>query len=270
MVGDVVCDELLKASVLIPFTGRIVGDKHKSMHIEEHYIAPQGMSSVCKYFLDSVKASVHFKYRLKTIDVDSIAKKVVCRTECGMEESFDGVVLTLPVPQLLQLDGNLHSMLDTVTLSTVSYSSRFALALFYSADTAVDHNWTAQYCEHPVVRFLCWDHLKKGAVDPRPVLLVHSSVAFGVEHASSAEELVTGLLLKGVTELLPSLPQPLHSRLQKWRYSQVINKFPGSNDMLVVSHDPLVMVTGDSFSGSNFVNCLRAAKTTAHFIVKHY
>ena len=266
--------ELLDASILTPFRGIIEGSKHS--HDDKHYVAPKGMSSICRHFLDHSKASVHFKRCLKSVSIDN--GQVLCRAESGVEEIFDGLILTLPAPQLLQLQGNLllsRTATDIVSdLSTVQYSSRYALGLFYNAETVqsspgiFDSPWSAKYCDHSVVRYMCWDNLKRGVETSGATLLVHTSVPFGIEQLDTNKDQVKDQLLELVGEMIPGLPRPSHSYLLRWRYSQVRDKFPGSHDFVVMSQDPLVVATGDSFSGSNFDNCLRAAMHTSEFIAQ--
>ncbi len=273
-VKNDVYKELLDASILTPFQGMIEGSKHS--HNDKHYVAPKGMSSICRHFLDHSKASVQFKRCLKSVSING--GRVLCAAESGIEEIFDGLILTLPAPQLLQLQGNLLSSraaTDIVSnLSSVKYSSRYALGLFYNAETVhsspgmFDSPWSAKYCDHPVIRYMSWDQLKRGAETPGATLLVHTSVPFGIKQLNTDKDQVKGQLLEMVGEMMPGLPQSSHSYLLRWRYSQVQDKFPGLHDFVVMSQDPLVVATGDSFSGSNFENCLRAAMHTSEFIAQ--
>lgn len=268
--------ELIDGSILTPFHGSIEGSHHCDG--DKHYVATKGMSSVCRHFLSSSKANVEFKHCLKYVCIDG--KDIVCKTESGLEErSFDGLVLTLPAPQLLQLQGNLLSKTtsDIVDkLSSVKYSSRYALGLFYDAETVrispavFNTPWSAKYCDHPVIRYLCWDHLKRGMSSPGATLLAHTSVPFGIEQLSTDKEEVKTLLQEVVKKMVLGLPPPTHSYVLRWRYSQVQDTFPGSHDFVVLSHDPLVVATGDSFSGSNFENCFRAATNISEFITQEF
>ena len=56
-------------------------------------------------------------------------------TKEGISGTFEGIVLTMPVPQILQLKGDIRHMIDSRDsgdvknkLEGVSYSSRYALA----------------------------------------------------------------------------------------------------------------------------------------------
>ena len=234
---------------------------------------------MCKHFLAQSQASVKYKHCVNSLSVRD--GRVLCTTEAGGEGRFNGLVLTLPAPQLLRLEGGLLSSTDPhllTALSSVKYSSRYALGLFYntaavqSSPGAFTSPWTAKYWDHSVVRYTCWDQLKRGVLTQQSgaTLLVHTSVPFGIEHLEVDKDEVKTLVCKVVDDLIPGLPPPTHSRILRWRYSQVREKFPGSHDFIVLSHDPLVIATGDSFSGSNFDNCLRAALATSDHIAQCY
>lgn len=51
--------------------------------------------------------------------------------------------------------------------------------------------------------------------------MVHTSVPFGLEHLEEDKEEVQPIILQELYKLLPDLPQPISSKCQKWRYSQV-------------------------------------------------
>lgn len=75
------------------------------------------------------------------------------------------MILTLPVPQILQLQGSFQVYLDEYRslLERVEYSSRYALALYYSKDTPIELPWTAKYVDQDTcIRFVCVDSLKRG------------------------------------------------------------------------------------------------------------
>uniref|UniRef100_A0A8C1S1V0 Renalase, FAD-dependent amine oxidase n=1 Tax=Cyprinus carpio TaxID=7962 RepID=A0A8C1S1V0_CYPCA len=109
----------------------------------------------------------------------------VCH-KAGAPDRFDIVVVTMPVPQILQLQGDVESLIgenQRRMLEAVSYSSRYALGLFYKADTQIDIPWAAKYVQ------------EKDAVKP--------------------------IILEELEKVMPGLPQPDSIKCQKWRYSQV-------------------------------------------------
>ena len=74
-------------------------------------------------------------------------------------------MLTIPVPQILQLSGTFQDCLNNnrSLLEQVQYSSRYALAMYFSKDAQVAMPWTAKYVkDNPCIRFVCVDSVKRG------------------------------------------------------------------------------------------------------------
>ena len=83
--------------------------------------------------------------------------------------------------------------------------------------------WTAKYVtqdEDDVVRYLCWDNLKKadeGAEQDHFALLVHTSVPYGIAHMDDQNDAIIATIAKSVRKLLPFLPQEQDLLLHRWR-----------------------------------------------------
>lgn len=277
-------DELLANQVLVPLSGTIEGErKDLARTVLENYVAPHGINSVVKHFLNNSKAQVTFQQQLETVDLDRSTQppKVVCTSTSGATVKCDWLVLTMPIPQILSLGGNLVQSIAPdikVKLESVRYSSRYALGQFYST-TSADRSyqipqltWSAKYFDDPVVRFASWG-LGSSSNDTTPpthsegrVLLVHTGVPFGIEHLEDDKTAVKDLILEKLSTLIPGLSCASYSHLIRWRYSQVSQAYPGTPGCVVLSHDPLVVATGDGFSGSNFENCIWAAISTLKVI----
>ena len=273
-------DELLTGQVLVPFRGTIEGErKDLARSVTENYVAPGGINGVVKHFLSSSGAQVKFQHQLESLDLkaptsNELSPKILCRATNGTKIECDGVVLTMPVPQVLSLRGNINNLIDSDTkakLETVHYSSRYALGLFYNdgLHNFPEMSWSAKYFDDPIVRFASWglenSHSSSSVSGAAPStaagksLLVHTGVPFGIEHLEHDKMAVKDLILEKLNELIPGLPQPTHSHIIRWRYSQVSQVYPGAPGCVVLSRDPLVVVAGDGFSGSNFENCVWTA-----------
>lgn len=112
-------------------------------------------------------------------------------------------------------------------LRAVKYSQRFALAYLFDASIAAHVQalgWTSKYVsrdEDDVVRYLCWDNLKKQPTsDAHYALLVHTSVPFGVQHMDKKLEndAILATVSQSVKKLLPFLPDEEDVILHRWRY----------------------------------------------------
>ncbi|XP_064001055.1 renalase isoform X2 [Pogoniulus pusillus] len=215
-------EELLSEGILQPLSAPVEG-----MVVKEgscNYMAPQGMSSVVKYYLKQSGADVFYEHHVTSISLQD-GKWEVSR-KMGPPEQFDIVILTMPVPQILQLQGdiaNLISESQRQQLEAVSYSSRYALGLFYEAGRDIDVPWAMRYIsDHPCLRFVALDSRKRNGESPEvgPSVVVHTTVMFGSEHLDSDPTEVQQLILGHLEELVPSLPKPASTKCHKWRYSQ--------------------------------------------------
>ncbi|XP_047464367.1 renalase isoform X2 [Mugil cephalus] len=253
--------ELLSAGILQPLDCPIEGLKHKED--SENYVTPLGVSSLVKHFLSQSGADLQLEHHMTGLYRRG-ASWVVERKEGG-SETFDAVVLTMPVPQILQLQGDLGQLLSVQQrhqLDTVLYSSRFAVALFYSPDVVFSFSWAAKYVnDSRCIRYIAVDNRKRHADAPGvgPSLVVHTSVPFGLEHLERDKEDVQPLVLQELDRLLPGLPQPISIKFQKWRYSQVQTSVPDCPGHMTVLQQPLLVFGGDAFSHSNFDGCVESA-----------
>jgi predicted NAD/FAD-dependent oxidoreductase len=127
-----------------------------------HYVSLAGASSLAKHFLKD--ANVSFAKAVKGMVLTgecgtegssaATAQQWAVTTEDGETTLFDGVVVTAPAPQVLELGGDVQAMLTSAgvrkPLEAVSYSARWALAFEFGADawSAVNTlDWDAR-CEH--------------------------------------------------------------------------------------------------------------------------
>ena len=286
-VKEQLYDELLSTKVLVPIKGKIEGErKDLTASVIENYFAPKGINSIVKHLLSNSTAKVKFQHQLDTIELGaSPLPKLRCTATNGETVECDGLVLTMPVPQILSLGGNLVQSINPDTkskLESVRYSSRYALGLFYG-DSSVGPStpshtptpapeWSAKYFDDPVVRFASWGLTGSGDSNVQTAaaagrsLLVHTGVPFGIQHLEADKSTVEDLIIDRLTTLIPGLPDATHSHLIRWRYSQVSQAYPGTPGSVVLSHDPLVVATGDGFTGSNFENSIGAALSTTTFV----
>ncbi|XP_073735078.1 renalase isoform X6 [Callorhinus ursinus] len=153
--------DLLALGILKPLTSPIEGMMMKEGDC--NFVAPQGVSSIIKHYLDESGADVYFRHCVTQINLRNDKWEV--SKDKGPPELFDIVVLTMPVPQILQLQGdvaNLISKCQRQQLESVSYSSRYALGLFYEAGTKIDVPWAGQYItSNPCIRFISIDNKKR-------------------------------------------------------------------------------------------------------------
>ncbi|XP_054687784.1 renalase [Grus americana] len=265
------CEELLSHGILKPLTAPIEG-----MVVKEgscNYVAPQGISSVVKYYLKQSGADVFYEQHVTHICLRD-GKWEVSR-KMGPPEQFDVVILTMPVPQILQLQGDIVNIINESQkqqLESASYSSRYALGLFYEASTRIDVPWAAQYItDNPCIRFISIDNKKRNIESPEigPSVVVHTTVTFGSEHLDSDPAEVQQLILSHLERIVPSLPKPASIKCQKWRYSQVTKAVPNFPRQMTLHTQPLLICGGDGFTQSNFNGCIDSAMSLAEAVKSH-
>ncbi|KAM9837186.1 renalase [Aulostomus maculatus] len=253
--------ELLSSGIIKPLECLIEG-----LHLKDdskNYMTPLGMCSVVKYFLSQSGAELCFEHHVTGLFRHNASWEV--QKKQGGSEHFDAVVLTMPVPQILQLHGDVGDMLSVhqkQQLDAVVYSSRFALALFFPPDVDFTFPWGACYVSNnPCICYVAVDSRKRSAdaAGCGPSLVVHTSVPFGLEHLEKDKEDVQPIILQALHQLLPGLPQPISIKCQKWRFSQVLTSVPDCPGQLTVLDRPLLVCGGDAFTHSNFDGCIESA-----------
>ncbi|XP_033738254.1 LOW QUALITY PROTEIN: renalase-like [Pecten maximus] len=266
-------EELISQGLLKASSGVIEDDKFGGDDIQQ-YITPAGVSSLVKYFVKQAGGEVAFEEHVTKVDV--VGTKVKLTTLKGEEELCDGVILTMPVPQILQLEGSIRHLIDSQpkvkeNLEKVSYSMRFAVGLFYDAGVTLSYPWAAKYFkDNPCVCYVAIDDKKRGIENSSvgSSAVVHTSVHFGMKHLEEDKEEVKNIIMKHVRELLPDLPEPSEVKGHKWRYSQVHKSYADEPGCVVLSHSPPIILAGDAFSHSNLDGCLTSALSARDAFVK--
>nr|XP_058154824.1 renalase isoform X2 [Dasypus novemcinctus] len=147
-------------------------------------------------------------------------------------------------------------------LESVSYSSRYALGLFYEAGTKIDVPWAGQYItSNPCIRFISIDNKKRNIESSEigPSLVIHTTVPFGITYLEHRTEDVQELIIQQLNNIFPGLPQPVGTKCQKWRYSQVTSAVPNCPGQMTLHFKPFLVCGGDGFTESNFDGCITSA-----------
>jgi len=258
--------ELVENGVLVPMDMELVKGVHAPKQGEEgtkHYVAPDGASTIVKYFFRKSGVHVQFNRRISEVSLDDLKWRV--KTECGIEDVFDIVLLTLPVPQLLSLNGGIKTLINEnpevlTNLRKVNYSTRFVLGMFFNRNVDLGVQWASHYVANdPVIRFVSVDNVKRGLPDNPTSVLVHSTVPFGLQNIEATPEEIKPALVSAVRGMFPQWPEPADVKSLKWLYSQVHTPYKGTPGSLVLYTSPLLVVGGDGFTDSKFDGCVESA-----------
>lgn len=249
----------------------IEGEDAKHVVGTRHFVAPRGMRSIVEHFISKSGADVQFEHNLSGLKVETNGY-VASTVNQELSETFDCVILTMPVPQILQLSGSLPSLLDERpdiknSLHHVQFSCRYALGVFLPEGVSVGLDWAVKYFDDSVIRFVAFDAGKRGIAPEtvkRQSLVVHTTVPFGLETINSDRDSVcSNIILPRLYQLLPQLPKPSFIKMHRWRYSQVYKEYPGAPGSVILRDSPLLILAGDSFTYSKFDGCLSSAIKTA-------
>lgn len=266
-----VYSDLLDAGVLVALDTQGIQGFRKGEPGTLHYSTPQGMSSIVKHFFNRSGLAVDFNRRI--VDVSSSGAGWSVTTDKEIKGDFDAVVITMPVPQVLELGGDIASLIQSDQsvlnkLKGVEYSARFALGLFFDESVDLGVNWTSNYVNHNIFRFVAVDNLKRGDKEGPTSVIAHTSVPFGIKHIERTPDSMKDELVAELMKLFPAWPQPRHIKCLKWRYSQVSRSYAGSPDVLVLKEDPLLILAGDGFAASsNFDGCVDSATRAAALVL---
>ncbi|XP_071808431.1 renalase-like [Asterias amurensis] len=306
--------ELLTNGLLQPLTATIDGarDSHYEQGTV-HYVTPQGVSSIVKHFLKNSESAVQYERPLVKLEAvnmndstqppipsvklymdsqpnvmegDSVTGetqttiKIIANPQEDQLEVFDAVILTMPAPQILQLKGLVQEALAKNSgvkskLQSVSYSSRYALGLFFDQGTSLDTSPCARYVQKdPCIRWISVDTEKRGVDSSKqgPSLVVHTSVPFGIKYLETDKDEVQSIIMQHLRQLMPDLPEPAKVKCQRWRYSQVSTPYEGAPGGVFLAQQPTyaIVAAGDAFTHSNFDGCISSAETACEALIKYF
>jgi renalase len=276
----------------------------------QNWVAPAGVNAISKHLLETSGATVSLSRRVSGIErvegaggaarwrvrtADATPAPGACADDAPAagaaasgappagDGEFDAVVLTLPVPQLLALEGEVPALLAASpdrldALRAVQYSSRFALSLFWARDDAAARaffdarEWACFYFdaqEEPALVFASRCAAKRGRVsDEPPSLVVHSSVPFALARRGADADAAGAEMLAALRARWPDMPAPLEARTTLWALSQVRRPLAGAPAALALGDGPPLIVAGDALSrhGSRFDGCVESARRAAQLL----
>ncbi|ROL48453.1 Renalase [Anabarilius grahami] len=124
-------EELLAQDILKPLIAPVEGMMSKEEGIV-NYVTPHGVSSIVKHYLKESGAEVLYDRHVTHIHRKDAGWEV-CR-KGGASQQFDIVVLTMPVPQILQLQGDVGSLASGGQLGAAGRYEPLALAEMQSGN----------------------------------------------------------------------------------------------------------------------------------------
>ncbi|VVC45677.1 Amine oxidase,FAD/NAD(P)-binding domain [Cinara cedri] len=256
---SVIYEQLISTKTLTPMDCKIEG-LSKSNNQNNHFIAPNGTNSLVKYFLNNANVDcIEFERRVSAI---TSSGKVI--SICGSEEFFDLIIITVPAPQILQMECPMSQLVRN-ELEKVTYSTRFTFNMFYEKPI-IKEEWDVKFLDDKTFRYVSIDNRKRGQYDAPDSVIFHTTKEFGETHVTETRESAYQMLFDKVNELFPDWPSPELCNVHKWLYSQVVNSYSNSPGCVILNESIPIIAGGDCFTQSNFNGCLESAYTICETI----
>lgn len=283
--------ELQSHGVIQPLCGTV--ENARPEHTKhEQYVASSGMSSISQHLLATAGATVEYERRVHELSVAGDAQQWRVTDTDGRSELFDAVVLTLPTPQLLELQGEtLRSLLaphhEALSRVASRYSSRYAACAWYDESAwpiFAALPWASKYVRGSSSLVYVSVEPKKRELEAAsaPAVLLHSSVPYALAHMDAAADEVLAEMLADLGKEVGGLPSPTKTKLHRWRYSQVpppatelnggTGVVPGAEGgamLLGGAGAGALVLAGDGLVGSNFDNTMHSARSACALVVEH-
>ncbi|GAU98935.1 hypothetical protein RvY_10007 [Ramazzottius varieornatus] len=269
-------DALTKDHLLTEMVAPVEGNNPYQKPGIVDMIAPQGMSSMVKFFLQQSGVKVETEREVKQIDAQFHRECLTLLTTSGHTEDFHTVILTIPVPQILKLKGTFadDSAKQTLAERSIQYSSKYSLVYFFDELTDVGLNFGFRFVDDDdIIRYISVDNIKRGKPDQPAAVVFHSTWQFGRDKVDTDKEEVEKLMMAKVVQMFPDLPQPSARKIHRWRYSQVRShndrdskeKSDVNGCFVLRKEKPIVICAGDGFTESSLDGCLQSATKTVQY-----
>jgi len=263
--NSVLYKSLIDSKVIAPFQITNIENCRPDSLKLEHFVATNGASQLAKHFMAESKATVSLDTRLSKIEVAD--EKTTVFTTNGENETFDLVLITIPVPQFLR-DISISPPISPASLSKLSqvkYSTRFALICFFGEEVPIPSDYAAGYLSSGSLRYWSMDGRKRG-VKTNSSLIFHTRTDF---HPEVTKEEALPFMLAELKESFPDLPQPKQTIPHKWLYSQTVNSMPDNPGFHFINDT--VGLFGDGFVDmANFDGCVESASKLSEHILQNF
>lgn len=267
-------DDLLERNLLIPL-GQRIENFRKLSESKMNFVAPEGSETLVQHFLDKSDVKICCNHEVTEINLKG-NKQWEVKAKNGTVKEFDAVILTIPVPEVLKIEGNFltNNQDDDIKMSMeqVNFSSRHAVGFMYneSVKQIDDLPWSIKYFpDDSIVCFAAVDNRKRGQDTNPPSILIHTNVKFSKSNWDKSEEEIQNEILNHFKCLVPELPEPSYIKCIKWTYSQVVDHYVDNPGCIVLNEHPCLICGGDSFTESTFNGCTTSALRIVEELLKY-
>lgn len=228
------------------------------------YICPGGMSALGKAFFRGQEAgeeplSVETRALVRGLRRSGEDWEVVL--ESGETRSGRALLLNLPAPQALKLEGEVFQPEVREALAAVRFTPCWAVVLVLEALPYTD--WVGLEIRHPVLAWAALDHTKRDLEGP-PVLVLHATPEWSAAHLEESPEAVLPSVVGAARKLLGDWVGRYRLAIaHRWRYAQpsVLHPWP------FLAQDSLTFC-GDWCGGARVEGALESGWAAADYLTR--
>tara|TARA_B100000524_G_scaffold338377_1_gene229761 strand:+ start:1277 stop:2248 length:972 start_codon:yes stop_codon:yes gene_type:complete len=213
------------------------------------YLSTNGFESLVKFFTRNIEIDCNHKVEsINFLDNNKIEVTGNFKTE-----NFDYLISTIPIPQLLQLNGNFREKIKESQnydlIKSVKYDSKLALGLLY--DNLNNKFYTEKF-ENKLIEWIYTEDNK---------VIIHTNSNWSNENFNNDKEIILEQIENDLFNIFPYLRNhvPSEKILKKWRYSQIINDTDNQIKFLQINN---LIVCGDGIAGNGYENCVNSGYQT--------
>jgi renalase len=192
------------------------------------FVCPTGINSLAKTFRDGLgnESPVNLEYSATVSAIEKTSHGWTAVIENGQTRHGRTLLVNTPAPQahkLLEAHLNQSSL---EALSVVHFDPCWAVIA--ALEMRPEPGWLGVEIDHPILAWAALDHTKRGP-DAPPVLVLHATPTWSLEHLEQAPEAVLETLLNAAQALLGDwVGKRLAAVAHRWRYALPSVSFPGT------------------------------------------
>ena len=216
------------------------------------YIGAKGMNTIPKKLAENLSICLNEKALLITENQ--------VKTESGNTYSFDKLIITIPIPQVMDFLGNSKMVVsekDKSVLESIEYAPCIAVMAVLKQPTEIPTGGII--LENQAVAWIA-DNYQKG-ISTIPTVTLHASIEFSNKHLEDDLLEVSKTMLTSVSQWITP-ENVISSQVHRWRYSNAINRYSESFYQL---ENQAIYLAGDGFGMGN----VEGAFLSGYFCSQH-
>ncbi|MFN4144485.1 MAG: NAD(P)/FAD-dependent oxidoreductase [Runella sp.] len=224
------------------------------------YIASEGMSSIAKF----LAKNLNVKTQTRAIQIQNTSQGYVVLTDTAEVFSADKIVITAPVPQVLDLFKESQISLtptDQSTLENITYAPCIAVLVALKAPQPLPSPGFLKFEEGPV----SWvaDNLQKGISTAQPSVTIHASPEYSRQYLENIEEAAQNMLSYLKEWISPDMIDTY--QVHRWRYSLAEKRHHAPFLKCNLPFD--VLIGGDGFGMGNVEGAFISGHAMAEYLL---